>query len=459
MASCLASRRRQLLAGALAATLSVPGVAAGAGFAIQEQSGRALGTAFIGEEAGAFDASTIFFNPAGLTLLDGTQVAAAGHAIWPHVDFEDRGSTLNPIVGGGRLRGTTDDVAATLGLVPTFYLAHELTDRIHVGLGVTAPFGLRTDHDRRWVGRYHAVLSDLRTVDFAPTVAVRLTDWLSVGAGVDVQYADAELTNMVDLGTVCAIFAPQQGVPPAACGAVGLRPQAVDGFARLQGDSWGVGFNAGLLLEASPRTRVGFSYRSRIDHTLEGDAEFAVPRRAALLQTTGALVDTMGSADLDLPDIYRVGVFHQLSPRWAVVTGFTWTSWSRFDELVFDFRNPAQPTLVQPERWDDSFRAGLGALFTPTERWTLRGGFAYDESPIAGPALRTPRIPDSDRYWLSAGIGYRVTDALTFDVGYAHLFSPSVEISNPDAVTGHVLRGEYDASADVFGIQLTVGIF
>jgi long-chain fatty acid transport protein len=452
---------RSFLACGLVVVLGLAGGRAhAAGFAIQEQSGRALGTAFVGEEAGAFDASTIYFNPAGLTLLGGTQVVGAGHLIWPHIHFDNQGSSLNPVVGGGPLRGTDGAVAGTLGLVPSFYLAHALTERVHLGLGVTSPFGLRTDHDRFWVGRYHAILSDLRTIDIAPTIAVRINEWLSVGAGLDAQYADAELTNAIDLGTACALFAPQQGIPPAACGAVGLTPQAVDGFARVQGDSWGFGFNAGLLLEPSDRTRLGFSYRSRIDHTLEGDAEFRIPRKAAILQTTsGALVDTMGKADLNLPDVYRVGAFHQLTPEWALVGGFTWTSWSRFDELVFRFKNPAQPDVVQPERWDDSFRAGIGAIFTPDRRWTLRGGFAYDQSPVPGPRFRTPRIPDSDRYWLAAGVGYRLTDAIAFDLGYAHLFSPGVDTRNADPLTGDVLRGSYDASADVFGVQLTMQLF
>jgi long-chain fatty acid transport protein len=426
------------------------------GFMIQEQSGRALGNAFVGEAAAAEDASTIWFNPAGLTRLEGTQLVFGGHLILPQVVFDDAGSTLSPAVGGGRLRGDEAHNAGGVGLVPTAYLAHQISDRWRVGLGVNVPFGLRTNWNRTWVGRYHAILSELKTVDVAPTFAVRVVDGLSLGGGLDIQYARATLSNMLDMGSLCLENAERLGVPSAFCGALGLNPQSVDGFVRIKGDSWAVGGNVGLLWEPTSRTRVGLAYRSRIDHTLEGEADFEVPKKARVLrQASGALEDTGGRADLNLPDSVRFDIFHRLSTRWSIQTGVQWTHWARFEELRFEFDNPRQPTVVDPQNWDDTFRWGVATQYRPARGWVARLGFAYDYSPVPGPSDRTPRIPDADRVWLATGVGYQLTSNLVLDAGYAHLFAPTAHSRRADPITGHVLIGTYSADADIFGGQLT----
>jgi long-chain fatty acid transport protein len=447
----------RLLAPALVAlALLAAAEARGAGFQIQEQSGRALGSAYVGEAAAAEDPSTIFFNPAGLTRLKGTQLAGAVHLILPNSRFENRGSIVNPAVGDGLLRGGEGGNAGEPAGVPVGYLAHQLTDRWRLGLGLTSPWGLVTDWERGWIGRYHARRSELKTIDIAPTVAVRVIDGLSLGAGLDVQYAYAKLSNELDLGTICALNAPTIGLPPAACGAIGLPPQSVDGFVTIRGESWAVGYNLGLLWEPTDDTRLGVAYRSRVDHTLEGDVEFRIPRQGQPLRQTGALVDTGGMADLDLPDVVRFDVFHRLNHRWAVQGGFSWTHWSRFEELVFEFDNPAQPTIVEPEDWDDSFRAGIAVLFRPLEPLGLRAGFAYDFTPVPNARRRTPRIPDSDRIWLAGGVGFAVTDWLVVDAGYAHLFGLDEDTRNPEPISGNVIRGTFSGSADIIGVQGTL---
>jgi long-chain fatty acid transport protein len=430
--------------------------ALGAGFAVLEKSPRALGTAYAGETAGAEDPTTIWGNPAGMTLLDGTQLSAAGFAILPSAEFHDRGSHVNPAVGSGRLHGGEGGDAGSLALLPTFFLTHAIGSRVRVGLGVFSPYGLVTSYDRGWIGRYHALSSSLYTVTVNPSLAVKVTDWLSVGGGADIEYAKARLTNSLDTGAICQIFGAQRGIGPAVCNALGLRPQAHDGFVRVSGDDWNAGYDAGLLFTPSARTRIGLSYRSRIHHDLGGEALFGIPKEAAILRkASGALVNTGGHAAIDLPERAGIGASHDLTPRWTFLADIVWTRWSRFDELVFRFDNPRQPRVVQPEGWDDSFRYALGLRYTPARRWAFRVGTAYDENPIPNPTLRTPRIPDSDRIWLALGVGVRPTDRLAIDVGYGHVFSPSVSIDNRDPVTGHRIVGRYDARADVVGVQLT----
>lgn len=430
-----------------------------AGFMLFEQTGRGLGTAFAGEAAVAEDASTIAYNPAGLGWVSGTELVTAGFAILPSARFEDEGSTLNPALGGGRLLGGDRGDAGELGLVPTAFLAHELGDGFHVGIGLSAPFGLETRYNRGWVGRYHALSSSLVTINVNPTIAWRPVEWFAVGVGASVQYAKARLTNDIDLGGVCELLGEEAGLPPGTCGALGFTPQSTDANVQIEGDDWGGGYNVGLMFAPWRTTRIGLAFRSSIEHDLEGRATFAVPRRANVLRrASGALYDTGGRADVELPERASLAAYHELTEDLAVMGDVTWTRWSRFDELVFRFANPRQPTIVQPEGWDDSFRYAVGLRWRATKTFETRFGFAWDESAIPDETLRTPRIPDSDRFWLSAGVAWSPTERIRFDVGYAHIFSPEVRIRNPDAVTGHVVRGTYSASADIVGVQLTYGL-
>jgi long-chain fatty acid transport protein len=178
-----------------------------------------------------------------------------------------------------------------------------------------------------------------------------------------------------------------------------------------------------------------------------------VPAQAGILRSTGALRTTASAFVLDLPEVVRFSVHHELDARWTVMAGVTWTHWARFEEIVVRFDNPAQPPLVQPERWNDAWRWSLGMARRFGPRWVAQLGTAYDESPVPSAGLRTARIPDSDRVWLTAGIGYRVTDRLRLDVSYAHFFGLATSTRNADPVTGHVLHGRFAGSADLLGLH------
>jgi long-chain fatty acid transport protein len=454
--------KRAGLAGALLAQALVVGGACSAnaaGFALFEQTGRGLGSAFAGEAAAAEDATTIYYNPAGMTLLNGTQFASSGFAIIPSARFTNEGSHLNPEVGGGALRGGNGGEAGGLNLVPTFFLMYAPTPRLRLGLGASSPFGLTTKYDDGWVGRYHALSSSLETVNVNPSVAFRVTDWLSLGGGADIEYAKARLSNDLDLGSICRIFGAQQGVTPATCDALGLRPQQVDGYVKLSGDDWNAGWNVGALFSPWNSTRIGLAFRSKIHHTLGGSATFILPPQGDVLRkASGALRDTGAHASADLPERVTLAGAHQIAPRWTVLADMTWTHWSRFRELVFEFDNPKQPPIVQPENWQDSVRWALGLRWTPTRTVALRAGTAYDEKAVPDAEHRTPRIPDADRFWLSVGAGWRATDRIRVDLGYAHIFSPVGSTHNPDPVTGHILRGDFSAHADIIGIQGTLAL-
>jgi long-chain fatty acid transport protein len=418
------------------------GGARAAGFAIMENSASGLGTAFAGAAADARDGSVLFFNPAGMVELDADQINVAGHTVLIRGEYDDAGST---IFTGAPLVGTDGGDGERTVLVPNVAVVYGPTPRLKLGLGVNAPFGLTTEYDRGFVGRYHGLRSEVRTVNINPSVAYRLTDWLSLGAGLNIQYIDGELTNAIDFGTIGTLR-----LGPEAAAALGLAPQQDDGSAEVKGDDWGLGYNLGLLLEPRPGTRIGAAYRSTISHELDGTARFTVPPEALPLTAGGAFTDTSARAPVDLPETATVGVSQRLGRRWTVLADVTWTNWSRFEELRVRFGN-GQDDSVTEHDWHDSFRYAAGVTYAWSDALELRLGVAFDETPVPN-RTRTPTIPDNDRYWVAAGLGYRLTERLGLDLGYAHLFVEDGDIDLSDPLRGN-LRGSTDSAVDIIGLQ------
>ncbi len=388
---------------------ALPGTVSAAGFAIKEQSITSLGRAFAGSAAVAEDASTIFFNPAGLTYLDRSELDLGLNYIKPQSEFRDEGSTIN----GNPLTGGDGGDAGNDAFVPNFYLSHPVNDKVTLGFGVSAPFGLVTEYKDDWVGRYLAVKSEMLTLNFNPTLAIQATEKLSLGFGVSAQYIDVKLTKVAQV--------------PADAGV------------ELEGDDWGYGYNLGLIYQFTDQTRVGLSYRSKISHTLEGDGT---------LDALGVKEDI--SADLDLPETVSLAIHHQLNDKWAIMADATWTRWSRFEELVIE--SDGILSTDKPENWDNSMRYGIGLSYQYNDKWQFRTGVAYDETPIPSSGFRTARIPGNDRKWVAFGASYQYSDNIVIDAAYAHLFMDDPRINESESI--YNLRGKYDASVDIVGLQL-----
>jgi long-chain fatty acid transport protein len=383
--------------------IALPGISLASGFALIEQSASGLGNAFAGGAASAEDASTIFFNPAGMTRLPNRQVAVALHLIDPSAKYSDG----NP--------GTPDGGdAGSLAAAPNFYYTMALSSSTRFGLGVNAPFGLKTDYDPGWAGQYSALKSDLKTINFNPSLATRLSDRLSIGGGLSLEYAKATLSA-------------NAGAP---------------GILTVKGDDWGVGANLGLLYEVSDSTRIGLSYRSRIKHKLEGDASFSVATAA-----NGGI-----TADLTLPDIASVSVTTQASPALTLFGDISYTAWSVFDKLSV-VRTSGAPLTSTTENWDDTWRFSVGATYKLNEALKLRGGLAYDQSPVSD-TYRTPRIPDNDRKWIALGVGCQASKQDVIDVGYAHLFIKDPSLAQ-NASLVVPLPGSYKFHVDILSAQYT----
>ncbi|HBU30373.1 MAG: aromatic hydrocarbon degradation protein [Thiobacillus sp. GWE1_62_9] len=391
----------------LAAGLVLAGctqLAHAAGFALIEQNASGLGNAYAGQAAAATDASTIFFNPAGMTMLPDRQLVLAGHLIKPQAEF-----TGTSTIGGG-----DGGDAGGLALVPNAYYAFRLTPDVYLGIGMNAPFGLKTEYDPTWAGRTQAIKSELKTVNLNPSIAWKASDALSLGAGVSLQYAEATLTSASAAGLVT-----------------------------IKGDDYSWGFNLGALWQLSEATRIGLAYRSEVDHTLEGTVTFS-----GLPANNGPV-----TADTTLPDSASLSLFHKLNDRWDLMADVSWTGWSDFYELRIVRTNGALVGLTE-EKWDDSYRYSVGVNYRLNDKLTLRGGLAFDETPVSD-TYRTARIPDQDRTWIAFGAQYRLSPKSMLDVGYAHLFVKDARINKTE--TGPVtLTGTYDASVDILSAQLTL---
>lgn len=453
-------RRASAAAAAIAATLgaSAQGAAAAA-FGLIEHGASGLGNAYAGGAAIAADPTTVFFNPAGMTRLPGTRVALAINYVNPKIDFHNDGSSVQagPLPAAPIRPGPGDSAsgsdAGNAASIPNAYLTHALSEQVTLGLAIDAPFGLVTQYDSGWVGRYHAIKSDLRTINLNPAVAVKLDHGFSVGAGVSALYTEVELTKSLD---VCA-------GRPLALG--GPSPGTCDARSKVSGDDWSFGYNLGLLYELDDRTRFGIAYRKWMKPHVEGDGKFnfssATPPQMLPALTAPSppglgLVDgTDASASVPLPDSVSISAFHALTPEWAVMADVSWTHWSVVDTIRIDFDSGAESPLALD--YKDSWRYSLGVAYTPGGGpLTWRVGFAYDEEPVRNVSTRTPRLPGNDRRWLAVGVGYRVSDALSLDFGYAHLFVSDTEIRNRESsgALTHTLTGDYKLAVDIVGAQL-----
>ncbi len=420
----------------------------GAGFAIMEQSVLELGRAFSGAPTNTGDGSMVYFNPGAMTQVRSKLLTTAGYLIVPSAKFNDEGSQLNPLVGGFPLRGNEGGNAANLIPIPNVYYIQPLTSKVSFGLGVNSPFGMENQYHSNWKGRYQAITSELITININPSLAVKLTEKVSLGAGLNIQYLQAKLSNAVDFGAICL-----QAIGLGACGSRGLLPQSADGMVTLKGDSVGFGFNLGLYFEPSQTTRLGISYRSRVEHEVKGTANYTVPDQALILTRGGQFIDTHTQTRVIMPDQVMLGFSQYLGARWNLTGDALWTNWSLNRELRTDFASP-QGDSIQQLNWNDTWRLALGLSYTPeVQKWTIRTGFAFDQTPVPNADFRPARIPDNDRYWLTAGFSYRVLSNLTLHGAYAHLFIPDPAINSKSA-TGDRLSGQYTAQVNIVGLQL-----
>ena len=428
--------RRPILASLLLSGIcAAPVPALAGGFYLQEQAPKETGRALAGAGAVADDPSTIYFNPAAMTELSGVQTSIGGIALMASAHQANRGTYRTvPTLPGARVPVSGNDGGQPFEKVipiPSFYITAQATDRLWLGLGVNAPFGLKLDYDDGFFGRYDSLYTNLKTYNIQPSAAYKLNDNFSIGGGVDVQYVKATLTNAL----------PQ------------LSPLApADGFARLKGDDWSVGWNAGLFY-TNGDTNIGISYRSAIKHKLTGTQTIS----GLLGPIVAANGELDASAPLNLPDIVTVGFMHRLTPRLRAMISARWYNWSTFKGIAI---TTATGTSNKELDYRDSYSVSLGGEYDVSPALTLRAGTMFDRTPTNSQHLTT-RVPDGDRAWLTAGATFNLSPAFALNLSYAHTFVEKANIIRPDSyypapatVTATTLS-QTSGNADQIGASLT----
>ena len=423
----------QVIAIAVASTLAGwMGEAAASGFQLMEQNASGLGNAYAGQAAAAENASTIFFNPAGMSQLPGKQVSLAVSGIGPSVEFTDSGQSRSPIPGLVPLGDNGGD-AGDWSLLPAGYASWQITPCVWLGLGLTAPFGLTTDYDSAFIGRFQSQKAELKTYDINPSIAWKVNDTVSLGAGLSYQHAKFTL----DRSAITAF------VPPAT---------VFTGATHLDTSDSDWGWNIGAMFNLGPASRIGISYRSSISYELGGTAATSgVP----LAGTVSAPV----TASVRFPDTYSIGFAHAFNEQWELLGDFTYTRWSTIKAVPIvttapSAFGPAGTTLDTFNfQFDDSFRVGLGVNDRLSSNFTLKAGVAYDETPVDG-QFRLVALPDNSRTWLALGGKYAFTKSATLDVGYAHLFINDGSINQTRPQQGTV-AGTYSSHVNIVSAQLS----
>ncbi len=427
------------------------GQANASGFQIRENSVKNMGRANAGTTVAWGDASVVLNNPAAMVNLDKTTLQADIAVIDLTADFTGGGTTAlgTPLSGGNG--GDPGEATPVPALAVAMPLSGSLEGMV-VGASVSAPFGLKTEYDPGWVGRYNAIKSDVKTVDFTLSAAYAFSDRLSLGVGLIYQHADVTLTNAIDFGSaLCAGSGnPLNCFNPA----YPFRPQANDGMVEVKGDDNDWGFVIGAQYRVSDNFVLGYAHRSEIHHTLDGTADFTKP--ASVAATFGALGVTAYDdgpiwANLDTPRTDTLSARWDVSDQFRLLGEVQWTGWSSLEQVAV-YRSGGAP-LGPPEafNWKNTQFYSVGGEWDMGEAFTLRAGVGYDETPT-NDAARTPRLPDNDRMIYSLGMTWKASEAFSVDAAYMRVQIKSPSINTVSSSSSHLV-GDFSGHADLVGVS------
>lgn len=360
-----------------------------AGFQLSEQSAIQMGRAMAGAGVVGDDLSAVHYNPAGMTLLSGTRMQATGTWVAVNLDYKgDSGQSEN-----GRLKGQT---------IPAGFITHQINDSLWAGLGLTVPYGMGTEFGEGWEGRERGTESMILTFDINPNLAWKVNEKLSVGGGVSLQYAKAELGS----GKIVPITVGEQTIEHTI-------------NSNVKGDSWAWGWNVGVMFQPVETVRLGLAYRSHIAHNADGHTTLNnVP-----VKTVDAVYMKNFRSDMKVriktPDTITFSATWEATDALRLSGTARWSKWSNFHSLDVKNLDLADTTVVE-NNWDDTWFFSVGADYKLNGQWTVRGGVAYDQGPVEN-QYRMAVIPDTDRVWFSGGASYKYTDNLTFDFGATYI--------------------------------------
>jgi long-chain fatty acid transport protein len=432
----------------LAALASVAPASAGA-FLLREQSAAGLALSTAGAAAGGAGLGSMFWNGATITDYEGWQSSWSVSGIMPDSQLTAKaGSTLLPLAPFGT-SAKSGDIGQD-AVLPASYTSYQLNDKIWLGLAINTPFGLTTAAPNNWAGSTQGITTKIASYNINPTLAYKINDMVSVSAGVQAMYFKTYLRQAIDLPGF------QFNNPPFP------NPAPFSGTfhdASVKGNSWGFGFTLGATLKPVDGTEIGIGYRSSVTEKVKGNINFS--EQIILAGPTLIQPLPVGSypaqLNIKLPDVLTIGLRQRVTRDFTMLAGFEWDHWSTVNLLPIFSRGPFPPAGTTYEtlaiRYKNGWLASLGGEYKWSQALTLRGGIAYEKSPIQNDN-RLSILPDSDRIWTSIGAGWKITNKLTADVSYAHLFARNGTIDQTSS-TGVRLVADTRSHVDIVSVGLT----
>ena len=452
---------KTLLASAL---FSVASGASAAAFQLAEVSTSGLGRAYAGEAAIADNAAVVATNPALMSKFSRPEFTIGGVYVDSKIKLDGPVTASSPSFGTLAVANAHQKSVVPGAFVPNLYYVHPINDRFAIGAGINVNFGLKSEFGDDYDAGVFGGVTDLTAINFNISGSYKISDNLSAGLGINVVHAEAKVkrtAGIIDTALNNVVAAAQQNPrllqnlsPQRAALISALNAQVTKGsnLVHLEGDAWGVGWNAGLVYEFNEKNRIGVAYHSAMDLDFKDKSAQSVQ-----LTNTGLDINYTGTGELTLklPAYWEVSGYHKLTDKFAMHYSWKYTEWSRFKELRGTYQN-GLTAFQKDENYKNNNRLSLGATYDINEALTVRAGIAYDESAVTR-RYASASIPDTDRTWYSAGLTYRFTPNLSVDFGYAHLRGKKVTFTEEKNIAGLLdVSAKYTskASANLYGLNL-----
>ena len=440
--------KKVLLASVAAGSIVVASSAAHAGaFGLREQSAAGQGLSFAGAAAGGAGLGSMFWNPATMTDHQGIQTSVGLTGLIPYTSLTNIAGT-SPAYSLMNGKSTSGDIAQD-AIVPNAYLSWQLNQNIWLGLSVNAPYGLATKPDSDYVGRTYGSTSRASSKEVNASVAYKINEMVSVAAGVRYVDLKARYTTALAKTGFAASDWPVLG---------------------LQGDGGAIGYTLGVTFKPLDTTEIGIGYRSEVKPTLKGaffGGAAAASSFGGSAATAAYVLDNPIQISVPLPQMITLGVKQKATQDLTLLAGFEWTQWSKLKSPAITYRNSGSMwsvgsahlgTPVLPFEYKDGWYASLGGEYKWDSKLTLRAGLAFESTPVKDES-RSTRLPDNDRIWASLGAGYKVSEQLSLDFGYTHIFPKSTKASILDKSNPNYKSSYYNSAAPAYSIdQLNVAV-
>lgn len=404
-----------------------------AGFQVNEHSANGLGRAMAGQAAMPENASVLATNPAAIGVFTTSQFSGSVSSIFPSVDVAGQITSTMPTEAGDVVIASEDaseDDIADIAIIPSFFYVTPLNEKWSVGVGAFSTYGLRSDYGDDFEALHFADTAEVESFTINPAVSYKVNDTLRVGFGLNITYADAEISSALPNSLTTVL-----GVPTANASVF-----------KLEGDDIGYGWNAGVFYQPTSSTNIALSYRAETKLELDGEVSSAL----------SAELNQPGSLDLNLASITELAISQELDEQWSVQASLVFTDWSTFQKLEANLAS-GDDFLIKEENFDDSLRGSIGVTYVLNDEYTLRAGYAYDDG-VVTVENRSLSIPDTDRHWITGGVTYSMTEATTIDLAYAYINGREASINKTRSLgsTGisSTMVGSQSATAHVLSVQV-----